>query len=153
MIHLANQGDPGAKDDRADACAEVDEDRPAGTGEPGAEAVGDDNADEQNCQTQQARDVHPMGRDESQERSRDQKAADDGDHDSDVDAGRERRKCNADGGQRRRRNHAIGFPSRKISFEALTIARSNITVIRRCAAGGAEADQVPSQHPGAMSPA
>ena len=77
MIHLADQRDPGTKDDRADAGAEVGKDRPPGTGEPGAEAMGADDAGEQNGQPRQARDLDPVGRDESEERRCDQQTADD----------------------------------------------------------------------------
>ena len=121
MIHLANQRDPGAKDDRAHGGAEIGEDRLAGAGEPGAETMGGKDAGKQDRQAQQAGDLYPMRRDERQERRGDQEAADDGHHHRDVDAGSERRKCDADGGDSRRRDHAIGFPSRKISFEALPI--------------------------------
>jgi len=61
------------------------------------------------------------GSNERQERGRDQETADDGYHHSDVDAGSERRKCNADGGEGCRRDHAIRLPSRKVSFEALPV--------------------------------
>ena len=40
MIHLANQRDPGTKDDRAHGGAEIGEDRLPGAGEPGAETMG-----------------------------------------------------------------------------------------------------------------
>ncbi|MGY3122053.1 hypothetical protein ACVWXQ_005990 [Bradyrhizobium sp. S3.14.4] len=59
--------------------------------------------------------------DEGEEGGCDQEAADDGNDDGDVDAGRERRQRAADGGGRRRRDHAVGFPLRKISLEALPI--------------------------------
>ena len=62
-----------------------------------------------------------MGGNEGQERSRNQQAADNGDHHGECDAGSERRKRRADGGEDRRRDHAIGLPSRKIGFEALPI--------------------------------
>ena len=62
-----------------------------------------------------------MGSDESEERGRDQKAADDGHDHRDVDFGSEWRKRVADGGDDRRRDDAIGFPSRKISFKTLSI--------------------------------
>jgi hypothetical protein len=75
----------------------------------------------QDCQAQQACDFCPMRCDERQERRGDQKAADDGDHHRDVDARSERRKCDTDGGDNRRRDYAVSFPSRKISFEALPI--------------------------------
>ena len=74
MIHLADQGDPGTEDDRANASAEIGQDRPAGTGEPGTEAVVDDKAGKQNGQTQQACDFHPVRCDESEEGGRDQTA-------------------------------------------------------------------------------
>ena len=69
MIHLANQGDRGTKDDRAHAGAEVGEHGLARTGEPGTEAMGADDAGKQNCQTQQACEFYPMGSNESQKRS------------------------------------------------------------------------------------
>src|ERR1700694_5793676 len=83
--------------------------------------MGADDADKQNCQTQQACELAPVGGDESQERGRDQQAADDGYHHRDVDAGSKRRKRGADGGESRRRSHAGGFPLRKIGFAALPV--------------------------------
>ena len=121
MIHLADQRDPGTEDDRADAGAEVGKDRPAAAGEPGAEPMGGDDAGEQDGQPRQARDLDPVGRDECEECRRDQEAADDADDHGDVGAGSERRKCAPDGGRGRRRDHAIGLPSRKVSFEALPV--------------------------------
>ena len=112
MIHLANQRDRGTKDDRAHGGAEIGQYRLPGTGEPCAETMRSQDAGKQDCQAQQACDLYPMRRDERQERRGDQEAADDGDHNRDVDAGRERRECDADGGDNRRRDHAIGFPSR-----------------------------------------
>ena len=98
----------------------------AGTGEPGAEAMGTEDAGKQHGQARQACDLYPMSRDEREKRSGDQKAADDGCHHRDVYAGSERRKCDADGGDSRRRDHAISFPSRKVSFEALLMDPVNI---------------------------
>ena len=62
-----------------------------------------------------------MGSDESEEGSRDQQAADDGYDHRDVDAGSAWRKRSANGGEGRRRDHAIGLPLRKISFKTLAI--------------------------------
>jgi hypothetical protein len=121
VIHLANQRDSGAKDDRAHGGAEIGEDRLPGAGEPAAETVGGQDAGKQDGQAQQAGDFDPMRRDERQKRRGDQKTVDDGDHHRDVDAGSERRKRDADGSGDRRRDHAIGFPSSKIGFEALPI--------------------------------
>ena len=121
VIHLANQGDPGPENDRADACAKIGEDRPARASEPGAEAIGANDAGDQNCQAQQPCKFRPVGSDESEERGRDQKAADDGHNHRDVDIGSERRKRAADGSENPRRDQAIGFPSRKISFKTLPI--------------------------------
>jgi hypothetical protein len=62
-----------------------------------------------------------MGRDECEECRRDQEAADDANDHGDVGAGGDRRQCASDGGSGRRRDHAIGLPSRKVSFEALPV--------------------------------
>ena len=121
MIHLADQRDPGTEDDRADAGAEVGKDRPAAAGEPGAEPMGGDDAGKQDGQPRQARDLDPVGRDEREERRRDQEAADDAHDHGDVGAGSERRQCAPDGGRGRGRDHAIGLPSCKVSFEALPV--------------------------------
>ena len=121
MIHLANQRNSGTKDDRAHGGAEIGEDRLPGAGKPAAETMGGQDAGKQDGQAQQSRELYPMRRDECQKRRGDQKTADDGDHHRDVDAGSKRWKCDADGRGDRRRDHAIGFPSLKISFEALPI--------------------------------
>jgi hypothetical protein len=83
--------------------------------------MGAEDTGKQHGQARQACDFYPMRRDERQERRGDQKAADDGHHHRNVDAGSERWKCDAEGGASRRRDHAVGFPSRKIGFEALPI--------------------------------
>jgi hypothetical protein len=136
MIHLANQGDPGTKDDRADTRAKVGKDRPARASEPGAAAIGADDAGNQNCETQQPCKFRPMGSDESEERGRDQNAADDGHDHRDVDLGSEWWKRTADGGEDRRRDHAIGLPSRKVSFKTLAIG--SVEHRRASPAGGVE---------------
>ncbi|MHC2394783.1 hypothetical protein ACVIHB_009639 [Bradyrhizobium liaoningense] len=121
MIHLPDQRDAGAEDDRTDAGAEIGENAAAGRGKPGAERAGDDHAGEQDREPQQPRDLRPVRRHEGEERGRDQQAADDGDDHGDVDGGRKRRQRMANGGGRRRRNHAVGLPSRQIGFEALPV--------------------------------
>jgi len=84
-----------------------------------------------------------MGSDEGQKPSRDQQTADDGYRHRNVDTGSEWRKRNADGGEGRRRNHAIGLPLRKISFEALPIGsvKHHRDSPARVPAGGIKAGQ------------
>ncbi|MEY9477197.1 hypothetical protein ABH981_001410 [Bradyrhizobium ottawaense] len=85
------------------------------------EARGSDHAGEQDREPQQPRDLGPVRRHEGEECSRDQQTADDADDHGNVDARRQRRQRITDRGSRRRRNHAIGLPLRKISLEAVAV--------------------------------
>src|SRR5450756_2895084 len=121
MIHLADQRDGSAEDDRADTRAKIGEHRTVVTGKPAAETIGGEAAGQQYRNPQQPCQLRPVRGNEGKERGGNQQPADDCNDDRDGDAGNERPKRPADGSDDLRRDHAIGLPLRKISLEALPI--------------------------------
>ena len=121
VIHLPDQRDRRAEDDRADADGQIGEMVALGAVEQRGHAVSPDNAGEQDGEAQRPRDRRPVGGDEGEEGGGDQQTADDADHGRDGDAFGHRPQRRADGVGGFRRQQAFGLPPRQIGLQPLPI--------------------------------